>query len=51
MVIEVKANVSGDVMARISNLRKREVNLGGKLPTVTGGQRYWLVMGKGLGNP
>ena len=40
MVIEVIGNVFGEVMARTSNLRKRELKLGGKL-TIEG-QGYWF---------
>ena len=40
MVIEVIGNVFGEVMARTSNLRKREHKLGGKLTTQ--GQGHWF---------
>ena len=38
MVIEVIDNVIGEVMARTSNLRKRELKLGVKLTT----QGHWF---------
>ena len=40
MVIKVIDNVFGEVMARTSNLRKRELRLGGKLTTQ--GQGLWF---------
>ena len=41
MVIEVTENVFGEVMARTSNLRKRELKLGGKL-TSSQGHGHWF---------
>ena len=40
MVIEVIGNVFGEAMARMSNLRKRDLKLGGKLTTQ--GQELWF---------
>ena len=40
MVIEVNGNVFGEIKARTSNLRKRELKLGGKL-TIEG-QGHWF---------
>ena len=40
MVIEVTENVFGELMTRMSNLRKRELKLGGKLTTE--GEGHWF---------
>ena len=40
MVMEVIGNVFGEAMARMSNLRKRDLKLGGKLTTQ--GQGLWF---------
>ena len=40
MVIEVTENVFGEVMARTSNLRKRELKLGGKLTSQGHGHSF-----------
>ena len=40
MVVEVIDNVIGEVTARTSNLRKKELKLGGK-PTIEG-QEHWF---------
>ena len=40
MVVEVIGNVFGEVKAKTSNIRKRELKLGGKLTTQ--GQGHWF---------
>ena len=42
MIIEVIDNVFGEVMARTSNLRKRERELGGKLTNKRQGHSSWF---------